>query len=194
MFWRLLRGRLRWYLRKNVPVAYAVSVLTVCAGIPLVLCELGFVHAGMVATSRGGTLNHDQFIELVTRLDKQKEQRSSWAYAALVAIVAVTVVKRLFHIPWLRFAYVLLTVAATLLFETIRAGDEYEQRIAGLIVAATLRPTKCVTEVDFDTVVNLLWLQMKFLRWAAAMLLLFVSTFLAAALSGRLEYDAHDRP
>lgn len=123
------------------------------------------------------------FDSLTVRLDKQKEQRSTWAYTALVGVVAVSVVKKVFPIPWVRLAYVLLAAAGTLLLQCIRAGDEYERRIAYLMTEPGLR------ESDLFGVIAVLWVQRTFLNSALALLLLFVGIFLVAVVSGRTTFS-----
>jgi hypothetical protein len=122
----------------------------------------------------------EQFSKLVERLDKQKGQRSEWAYAAIVAIAAVSVVKRTFRIPWLMPAYLLLGTAGGFMLESIRASDEYERSVAQLITL-----TK-VSDVQFAAVNSLLWRQLTWLNTGVLMLLLFVSCFLVAVLSGKV--------
>src|SRR5215213_3182094 len=128
----LLRG---YWLRMNREII-AGTVLVVAIGVPLLWCrnELRPVLSSSEKPSHGSSVQRAAFDSLIVRLDKQKEQRSNWAYTALVGIIAVSVFKRVFPIPWVRGTYVLLAVAGTLLLCSIQAGDHYERRVAYLVL------------------------------------------------------------
>src|SRR6185503_1879626 len=96
------------YFRKHRDVVRAVLVLGILAAGPIIVCEVCLFqlrsNAGIAAGYRPTqgekpaipalTISAATFDRLTARLDKQKTQRSDWAYAALVAIVAVSVLKR----------------------------------------------------------------------------------------------------
>lgn len=177
-------GRLRYALRNHKDLILASACLLTFIIVPLVWTqiELDAVTDSFQTASSGETVSRAMFDSLTVRLDKQKEQRSGWAYAALVGIVAISVVKKVFAIPWVRWTYVLLGAAGTLLLQCIRAGDFYERRLAYLIIQPSLRDS------DLNGISNLLWIQRTFLNAALAVLLIFVSAFLVAVVSGRTTF------
>lgn len=168
------------------PVTVALLLLAVCALTPFLYCEYRLRSSGAHPdrNQKMTTLTEGEFAKLVARADKQKDQRSEWAYAALVAIVAISVLKKARNIPWGRYAYLLLGTAGVYMFESIRAGDEYERTVASLM----LMPA--VEEAEFNLMNDLLWLQLSWLNVAAGMLLLFVAVFLVAVLSGKVQLEA----
>jgi|SRR5688572_9918499 len=167
------------------PITYALLLLFVFALLPLFYCEWRLRTSGAHSDGHGtkSTMSKDDFAKIVQRLDRQKDQRSAWAYAALVAIVAISVVKKAFSIPWIRVAYVFLGTAGVFMFESIRAGDEYERLVAIMVILPSIQ------ESQFNDVVDLLWLQLRWLKFAAASLLLFVGAFLVAVLSGNVQQE-----
>jgi hypothetical protein len=165
-------------------VVLALILLLSCAGLPLIWCEsrLARPDRGPASVAPSPPLAAATFGLIVVRLDKQKDQRSTWAYTALVAIIAISVVKKTFRIPWTRFAYLLLGTAGVLMFESIRAGDEYERRVAVLI------GEPAVSEAAYNVVNDLLWLQRAWINTAASVLL----CFLTAVISNNVEYQTED--
>lgn len=168
--------------RRVARVLISAISLALLAGVPLVLCERA-LNAPAPHRNRPGpqlSMPANDFGKLLVRLDKQKDQRAQWAYAALVAIVAISVVKKVFTIPGLQYAYMLLGPAGVLMLESIRAGYMYEQRVAGLI------STPMISEVAFYSV-NMLWLY-----FAVSILLFFVAFFLVTILSRNLTMENED--
>lgn len=180
------RGKMKstwlYAIRAKREIIFATALLMLFVGVPVTICEW-YLHN--YQSSKGGcqTLGPKTVTKLIVRLDRQKEQHSQWAYVALSAIVAVSVVKRTFKIPWVRPAYVLLGTAGALLLESIRAGQLYESVVTGLTLRGTL------SERDFYTINGLLWWQIQWLSYAAFTLLLFVGIFIVAVLSGKVDFN-----
>lgn len=134
---------------------------------------------GVPATGQG--LPADAFGRLVPRMEKQKEQYSSWAYTALAAIIAISVVKRVLPSPWIRWTFMILGPAAVLLLQTLRAGVYFDQRLTFLSVRGS------INEPQFVGVQTLLAFQFSWLSAGLVLLLLFVSSFIVAIVAGRLD-------
>ena len=175
--------------RRYLPVLAGGILLLVMAGVPLWTCERALAAAAGRAENAptGKSVEREVFERLVLRLDKQKDQRTTWAYAALAAIIAVSVVRRVFPIPWLRASYLLLASCGAWLVEAIQAGDLYEKRIAFLVSQGQLRQSQ------LDNAQEFLWLQITWLSYATAGLLLFVGAFLLAVVSGRVDMEGERR-
>jgi hypothetical protein len=143
-------------------------------------CTLGPAIEASHAAGTGITLEERAAEHLLVRTDAQHQQHINWAYAALAGIVAVSVVKRVFAIPWLKLAYSLLCVAAAFLLQSIRAGEAYQERVAYLALMQRIYIS------DVTGLSRLLWVQTIYLNRAATALLLFVSVFIVAVVSGRV--------
>ena len=175
------------YFLKHRDILRAALILLIVSGAPLLACELCIFTLRVTPTLAvtGSSLSPANFDRLTLRLDKQKEQRSQWAYAVLVAIVAVSVVKKKIEIPWARTAYLLLGVSGALMFESIRAGDEYERSVAALVVNGV------VTSGAFAAANDYLRLQMLWFNTAAFILLLFVGIFITVVLAHKTVQEVH---
>ena len=163
----------------------AAMLVGLSAAVPLALCELRFYRLGNTSPTDNNVvvaMTSAEFAKVLPRLDKQKDQRSDWAYGALVGIVAITVLKRVIQVPGLRQAYALLGSSGVLLLESIRAGDLYERHAANLVRAPI------ITDVVFKQINGLLWSQIVWLNVAVGLLIIFVLVFLTAAIAGRTRY------
>ena len=143
-------------------------------------CRLHSVTATFEQASTGKPLDATVFKDLLDRLEKQKEARATWAYAALVGLIAISVTTRVFAIPWVRWAYIPTGAAAVLLVESIHASDIYTRRITYLI----LHPP--VLQNDLGGISTVLWCQLQFLYLAVSLMALFVMSFLVAIVSGQM--------
>ena len=182
----------RWFgqAKASEDLWIALAFLLIFCGLPIAVCEYQLASdtklAASVSTPPTETIDARQFATLVARLDKQKEQRSQWAYAAIVALVAILVVKRTFQIPWIKPAYLSLGTAGVLMFESIRAGDLYEQNVAWLTTLERVDGAK------FKVVNAMLWRQLTWLNYATVALLLFIGMFLVAVVSGNVHQEGSD--
>jgi hypothetical protein len=160
----------------------ATTLILIAFGGPFWWCQSTLdpaIRASQVPGT-GKTVEERAAERLLARADAQHQQHINWAYAALAGIVAVSVVKRVFAIPWLRLAYSLLCGAAAFLLQSIRAGEAYQARVTYL----GLMPQMYVCDVK--ALSGLLWVQTIYLNRAAATLLLFVGVFIVAVMSGRV--------
>lgn len=131
--------------------------------------------------STGESLAPNSFKALLDNLSKQKEQRTAWAYAALAGLVGISLTKRkVLPIPWLQSSYLLLAAAALFLLESLHAADIYDRRVAYLL----LRPT--VTDSDLMGLSRVLLHQLNFLYTAVVTLVIFVMSFVAAIVTGKV--------
>ena len=169
--------------RKNVIVtAAAICLLLLASGLALCWSEhrIELINQSFSHPARGATLNEAAFQRLALHLDDQQKQNSSWAYAALVGIIVVSVVKRALPSPWLRWSYTLLGPASVLLLQAIRAGVYFEQRMAYLSIRATM------AESQFGDAQAMLGAQFTCLSTALFFLILFVGSFIIAVVAGRI--------
>ncbi len=178
--------------RGNAPAhldATAVVALALLLGASIILfvwteCRLQKIVETFNHPMPGKALAPDPFTGVVPRMEKQKEQYGSWAYTALAAIVAISVVKRVLPSPWIRWAYVILGPAAVLLLQTIRAGVYFDQRLTYLSLRGVMNP------MQFGGIQRLLGLQVKYLSLGLSLLLVFVGSFVVAIVLGKLHVNS----
>ncbi len=170
-------------LRKLARRSVFVAVALIAAAIAWVWCDTEQQHvndAYEVRETDGHAISVTAFQAILSRLDKQKDERSSWAYTLLAGIVAITVLKRVIPIPAIRSAYSLLPMAGVFIVQSIRAADYYERAVTAHLIS---------TSVEFGALAgmeDMLWLQITFLDRALLVLALFVSLFLIAIISGSI--------
>lgn len=163
--------------------AIALLVIASALAIGLSECPIERVDASFSSPSPAtGTpaLVEPAFTRLAVRLDAEQQQNSAWAYAALVGIITISVVKRVLPSPWMRWAYICLAPAAILLLQAIRAGVYFEQRLAYLAIHATM------TSAQFMRTQEMLRVQFGCLESALAVLIVFVGSFIVAVVVGKL--------
>lgn len=161
----------------------SLVILVAVVVITATWCELDLrcVTRDFDQKSTGRVVAPPAFTSLVENLSSQKEQRASWAYAALAGLVAISVTKqKVLPIPWLRAAYVLIAVASVLLLESLHASDLYDRRVAFLVLRSAVKSS------DVMGLSALLMKQLTFLYAAIVTLGLFVISFVAAIVSGTI--------
>ena len=168
---------------KNATVtSVAICLLLLASGLALCWSEnrIAPIDKSFRLPASGNILTEAAFERFASHLDEQQKQNSSWAYAALVGIIVVSVVKRVLPSPWMRWAYTLLGPASVLLLQAIRAGVFFEQRMTYLSIRATM------SESQFNGVQAMLSTQFACLSMALLVLILFVGSFVIAVISGRI--------
>lgn len=160
----------------------AVAVLLSLSAIVFAVLECDTTRVvdtfGRTSAEQASAVSADSFERVVKRLEQQSAQYSTWAYAAVVGIVAISVVKKVLAIPAIRWAYVLIGPAATFLLQSLRAGVLFTQRVTFLAITPSL------TSEQFDQIQQLLGIQFKALEGALVVMMLFIVAFVASIVSG----------
>jgi hypothetical protein len=165
--------------RSSTPLVILIVIITVI----IIWCEfeLNCATLSFDQPSSGDIVPGPAFTSLLENLSSQKEQRASWAYAALAGLVAISVTKqKILPVPWLRAAYMLIAVAAVLLLESLHASELYDRRIAYLVLLGK------VTDGDVMGLSSVLSKQLSFLYAAVIVLGIFVMSFVAAIVTGKI--------
>jgi len=173
--------RNRRSLISEVSSRFVLLVLIVVSTFTWCELKLNFATRSFDCPSFGDNVPTTVLTSFLENLSSQKEQRASWAYAALAGLVAISVTKqKVLPVPWLRAAYMLLAAASVFLLESLHASDLFDRRVAYLVLQGK------ATDSDVMGLSSVLLEQLNFLYTAVLVLSLFVMSFVAAIVLGKV--------